>query len=223
MPTYYVISPEVDLRAEIEAPDTRYARTTYLDYLTRGGQLPYSQRQAVRSSIVVSRIESGDFPVDAKLDYDMRDQVTVQGANMDSADPNEQYPATVEATQRPNGIKAQVPVGTTVSVLPSSPVSSSSSFSSSTSSSPSASVSISSSSSLSAPSSPSLSRSVPATVTGPPSVLPSQVSVTRPEQISQKDRMLPARGMKEMMLPRNRDQVSNLQDKYRSMLFGKGV
>ncbi len=68
MATYYITSP-VEVKAEVTAPSTRSARTTYLDYLTRNGLLPWGGRGDFRKSILIDRIESGQFPVDVDLDY----------------------------------------------------------------------------------------------------------------------------------------------------------
>jgi len=80
MPTYYVWSPDFpQVRAEVEAPDTRYARTTYLDYLHRGDMISYSQRQSLRDRIMTKRIRPGEMAgeTDIVLDYDMRVNGTV--------------------------------------------------------------------------------------------------------------------------------------------------
>lgn len=75
MPTYYVWTPDSDVRAEVEAPDTRHARTTYLDYLHRGGIIDYTDRQRVRERVMTKRIQPGAMAgeTDVVLDYDMRD------------------------------------------------------------------------------------------------------------------------------------------------------
>ncbi len=71
MPSYYLELPETGISAEVEAPSTRSAQTTYLDYLTRNNIVPWKGRNALRPSIVTDRIESGQMDVDINLSYSM--------------------------------------------------------------------------------------------------------------------------------------------------------
>lgn len=71
MAFYYLELPNTDIKAEVEAPSTRSAQTTYLDYLTRNGIVPWRGRNALRPDIIVDRIESGQMPVDINLNYNL--------------------------------------------------------------------------------------------------------------------------------------------------------
>ncbi len=69
MSTYFVSLPSTGISAEVEAPTTRSARTTYLDYLTRNGIIPWSGRNRLREGILTDKIESGQMEVDIQLSY----------------------------------------------------------------------------------------------------------------------------------------------------------
>ena len=71
MAFYFLELPGTDVKAEVEAPSTRSAQTSYLDYLTRNQIVPWKGRNALRSSIIVDRIESGQMPVDVNLNYNL--------------------------------------------------------------------------------------------------------------------------------------------------------
>ncbi len=71
MPSYFLELPGTGVTAEVEAPSTRSAQTTYLDYLTRNKIVPWKGRNALRPSIVTDRIESGQMDVDLNLSYSM--------------------------------------------------------------------------------------------------------------------------------------------------------
>ena len=71
MATYYVNLPSSGVSAEVEAPTTRSARTTYLDYLTRNKIVPWQGRNSLREEIITDRIESGQMDVDIRLNYEM--------------------------------------------------------------------------------------------------------------------------------------------------------
>ena len=71
MPSYFLELPGTGVTAEVEAPSTRSAQTTYLDYLTRNKIVPWKGRNALRPSIVTDRIESGQMDVDINLNYNL--------------------------------------------------------------------------------------------------------------------------------------------------------
>jgi len=69
MPTYYVTAPGSQITAEVSAPDSRHARTTFLDYLSRSRLIPWGARQQVRKQLMTKRIESGSIPTTVQLSY----------------------------------------------------------------------------------------------------------------------------------------------------------
>ena len=69
MPTYLASHPEIGLTAQVEAPSTRKARTTYLDYLSRNQLIDWRTRQSYRENIPVKRIDPGEVDVDVELSY----------------------------------------------------------------------------------------------------------------------------------------------------------
>lgn len=73
MPTYYVTTPSSSLTAEVEAPDSRHARTAYLDYLSRNGLISWGSRQAIRRQIMTKRMQSGDIQTTVKLSYGVQE------------------------------------------------------------------------------------------------------------------------------------------------------
>jgi len=74
MATYFVNLPSTDVKAEIEAPSSRQARTAYLDYLVRNKIVPWRGRNLLRESIITDRIESGQVPIDVKLNYKLKEK-----------------------------------------------------------------------------------------------------------------------------------------------------
>lgn len=67
---YYVTHPSVGLTATVYAPDTEKARTVYLDYLERTGQIRRNVRSILRGNIVAQKMEHEDMmPTDVTLDY----------------------------------------------------------------------------------------------------------------------------------------------------------
>lgn len=67
--TYVVKHPSIDILAEVTAPDSRHARTTFLDYLSRRGLIGWNQRQAVRSGIMTKRVNPGEVQTNVQLKY----------------------------------------------------------------------------------------------------------------------------------------------------------
>ena len=78
MATYIVWSTITDLegvRSEVtDAPDTKHARTIFLDYLSRNKVIPYSQRGRVRASLRTYRTTPGEEDVAVHLDYNLTDR-----------------------------------------------------------------------------------------------------------------------------------------------------
>jgi hypothetical protein len=69
MPTYYVTAPGSQVTAEVNAPDSRHARTTFLDYLSRSRLIPWGARQQVRKQLMTKRMQSGEIPTTVQLSY----------------------------------------------------------------------------------------------------------------------------------------------------------
>ena len=67
MADYYVTHPNLNLSAIVHAPTTEKARTTFLDYLERSGQLSRSTRQRLRASMVAERVDD-PFGLDADVE-----------------------------------------------------------------------------------------------------------------------------------------------------------
>ncbi len=82
MAFYFLELPGTGVKAEVEAPSTRSAQTSYLDYLTRNQIVPWKGRNSLRPSIIVDRIESGQMPVDVNLNYNL-EQGGVEEPEMD--------------------------------------------------------------------------------------------------------------------------------------------
>lgn len=91
MPVYFTYHPEVGLQAQITAPTTRKARTTYLDYLYRNDLIPWRGRQEIKKSIIVDQITAGEVPVDLELTYRTGESPGLVGEDQtQSLDPSEQ-------------------------------------------------------------------------------------------------------------------------------------
>jgi len=61
----------MDVSATVDAPTTEKARTTFLDYLERGGKIRRRDRQAWRKNMVAERLRDGNEVFsDVRLDYD---------------------------------------------------------------------------------------------------------------------------------------------------------
>jgi len=67
--TYYLFSPNLNVTAEVDAPTTRSARTAFLDYLTRTGKLPFSQRRVFRKKLITKRMQPGEIRTTVQLVY----------------------------------------------------------------------------------------------------------------------------------------------------------
>ena len=67
--TYYVFHPSLGVTADVEAPDTRHARTVYLDYLARNDLIPWSQRLEYRKGVRAVRMSPGEIPTSVSLAY----------------------------------------------------------------------------------------------------------------------------------------------------------
>jgi hypothetical protein len=70
MPTYYAEIPGYEeAKAEIEAPSTKKARTTFLRYLHSRGYIEHGTKSEFRDDILVRRMIPGQFPVTVRLRY----------------------------------------------------------------------------------------------------------------------------------------------------------
>jgi hypothetical protein len=79
MAVYYVFMPKyIDITAEVDAPDSRHARTAYLDYLSRSGMIQWGERQAARRQIITKRMQPGEIQTDVKLEYGVREPAKVE-------------------------------------------------------------------------------------------------------------------------------------------------
>jgi len=73
MPTYYVTAPGSQLTAEVDAPDSRHARTTFLDYLSRSRLIPWGARQTVRKQLMTKKIQPGSISTSVQLSYNAKE------------------------------------------------------------------------------------------------------------------------------------------------------
>ena len=73
MPTYLTFIPGFEINAEVDAPSTKQARTSYLDYLQRNNYIGWDQRQAYRKKVKTDRMEPGERATTIQLDYDMQE------------------------------------------------------------------------------------------------------------------------------------------------------
>ena len=79
MATYYTFMPKyIDTTAEVDAPDSRHARTSFLDYLSRSGILQWGERQAARRQIITKRMKPGEIQTDIKLEYGVKEPAKVE-------------------------------------------------------------------------------------------------------------------------------------------------
>jgi hypothetical protein len=84
MATYFVHIPDTQApTAEVEASNTKHARTAYLDYLSRNGLIEWSQRQAVRPYIKVNSMSPGDVQTAVKLEYSHKGALLSSGTGED--------------------------------------------------------------------------------------------------------------------------------------------
>lgn len=70
MNAYYVTHPYIKRIAVVHAPTTEKARTTFLDWLERGGLLPRARRQAYRRDMIAEKLEDPNVPSDVELYYE---------------------------------------------------------------------------------------------------------------------------------------------------------
>lgn len=70
MSSYYVTHPNLGISAVVDAPATEKARTTFLDWLERTGQITRGDRQRWRRNMVAERLEDpGEVMADVELHY----------------------------------------------------------------------------------------------------------------------------------------------------------
>jgi len=71
---YFVMHPSLGITAEVNAPTTEKARTTFLDWLERNEHIARSHRQAYRKNMVAEKLEeAGAVRADITLHYGYRD------------------------------------------------------------------------------------------------------------------------------------------------------
>jgi len=89
MAIYYVKHPTLDLSATIDAPSTEKARTTYLDYLERGGNISRGSRQYYRRNLIADRVmDPSEVPADIHLSYGYQeDHVSPQSYSREELEP----------------------------------------------------------------------------------------------------------------------------------------
>jgi len=123
--TYYVFAPGIKdfPTAEVTAPDTKHARTSYLDYLARSGIIRWSQRGEVRKFVKTSRMAPGGIQTSVSLSYGVTEPVE-QGLPIPAEQPLEELPAETQAEVTPEATpQVTTPVTTPVTVRqPVSPV-----------------------------------------------------------------------------------------------------
>lgn len=69
MPNYYVVSQDFGVAANVDAPDKRKARTTFLDYMQRHNYISWSQRQSLKPRLMLDKVVKGTYPTDIELEY----------------------------------------------------------------------------------------------------------------------------------------------------------
>lgn len=75
--TYFVFIPGYRITAEVrDAPNTKHARTQFLDYLVHQKRVPWSQRSQIRRRMKVVRSKPGEIPASVVLDYGMTEPYT---------------------------------------------------------------------------------------------------------------------------------------------------
>jgi len=78
--SYFVMHPSLGVTAEVSAPTTEKARTTFLDWLERNNYISRSHRQAYRKNMVAERMEdAGAVRTDVSLHYGYRDSPIILG------------------------------------------------------------------------------------------------------------------------------------------------
>lgn len=104
MSTYYVFKPGFELSAEVEASNSKHARTAFLDYLSRKGLISWKDRQTLRDELKVSRVESGESNASMHLRYSYEEEKPMAEEDEEApATPEEEISTTAEvpATQAP--------------------------------------------------------------------------------------------------------------------------
>jgi hypothetical protein len=70
---YYVMHPALGVTAVVHAPSTEKARTTFLDWLERNGNMRRMDRQQLRKDMVAKRLEDSNVQSDVVLHYGYQD------------------------------------------------------------------------------------------------------------------------------------------------------
>ncbi len=67
---YFMSHPDVGVTALVEAPSAEKARTTYLDYLERSGNIYRAQRQLLRRNMITQKVRDPEaVTADVTLSY----------------------------------------------------------------------------------------------------------------------------------------------------------
>lgn len=107
--TYLVSHPQIDILAEVIAPDSRHARTTYLDYLSRNGIIQWEQRQTVRRAVMTKRVNPGEFQSDVQLRYSQSNGIPEREIGTPEADwVTEEQEDQIEVQQTESPLKKAV-------------------------------------------------------------------------------------------------------------------
>jgi ribosomal protein S8 len=69
---YVITDPQFDISALVYAPNTKRAKTVFLDYLTRHGYIDWWTRSKHRPRLIVARA-TGNEDVEVTLRYDLED------------------------------------------------------------------------------------------------------------------------------------------------------
>ena len=115
MAVYFVMHPNIEYKATVDAPSTEKARTVYLDYLERQKAIDRASRQSLRRNLVASKIDDpNEVRADIHLSYGYTETQHPQRESM--RDLEELAPREVEPvyetsyTEEPRQVESFTPV-----------------------------------------------------------------------------------------------------------------
>ncbi len=73
MTTYYVFKPGFEITAEVQASNTKHARTAFLDYLSRNNLVNWNERQGLRASLKAVRMDPSEYQTSVQLEYGLEE------------------------------------------------------------------------------------------------------------------------------------------------------
>lgn len=110
MPEYFVMHPNLNRSAVVEAPTTEKARTTFLDHLERHRVIGRRARQQYREDMVAERLEdAGAVDADVRLSYYYNGQEPEGSVSLGDLPRESQYYDEPEMMPEPEPVEAYEP------------------------------------------------------------------------------------------------------------------